>query len=591
MFTAEGIRIVASPPQAPRATDDLLTSTVTLRLELLDRLLIIDEQHLRRVLTEYLTHNPSGAVPGLPPSDARVGGILAGPEVTAEDLVYLFFPDTDAGRGAGHGYLARIATRLATGRPELSPAATSGQAAAIAASGSVPWEQLRDDLERIAHPVLCAAGIRDVMIPAITAFIAVQHLPQATLVGYSDAGRRLPLPTCHRFRHPGHRPSSPTDAQLHGPLCRTPPITRKGPSMTQHSMFTIETVSPKIRRVTFSNPPVNVVGADTVAQLLDVVDELSRDEQVQVVIFDSGTPGYFYNHADLGQVPELLALNGADGTPTWVDLVTRLTSAPFISIASIRGRTRGGGDEIALAFDLRYASREQAFFCQPEVAIGIVPGGGGSDRLARLLGRDRALEAILTGQDYDADRAEQYGWVTRTVPDAELDDFVDAVAARIASFDKASVLGAKAQINRSTLPPVADLRASWARVRGVGHLAGIPGARAPARQGHRRDRPRGDRAQPGPLRRPHQPAGLAATGSTSPLPPSCQEEIHARHRHDRPQGRCTHPQPPHPRTAAPSRQSDVSTGSCLVPEHPSNHGANINMHGQTVTAEGSEPWP
>lgn len=235
--------------------------------------------------------------------------------------------------------------------------------------------------------------------------------------------------------------------------------TIKGHTMTQ---FGIETVAPKIRKVTFSNPPVNVVGADTVAQLLEVVDELSRDEQVQVVIFDSSTPGYFFNHADLGQVPELLALTGADGTPTWVDLVTRLTSAPFISIASIRGRTRGGGDELTLAFDLRYASREQAIFSQPEVAIGIVPGGGGSDRMARLLGRDRALEAILTSHDYDADRAERYGWVTRAVPDADLDDFVNGVAARIASFDKAAVLGAKAQVDRATLPPEADLRASWA---------------------------------------------------------------------------------------------------------------------------------
>lgn len=232
--------------------------------------------------------------------------------------------------------------------------------------------------------------------------------------------------------------------------------------MTQHSMFSIETVAPRIRKVTFSNPPANVVGADTVTQLLEVVDELSRDEKVQVVIFDSGTPGYFYNHADLGQVPELLALNSADGTPTWVYLVTSLTSAPFISIASIRGRTRGGGDEITLAFDLRYASREEAFFCQPEVGIGIVPGGGGSDRLARLLGRDRALEVILTSQDFDADTAERYGWVTRAVPDTELDELVSGVAARIASFDKQSVLAAKTQINRSTLPPVADLRASWA---------------------------------------------------------------------------------------------------------------------------------
>jgi enoyl-CoA hydratase/carnithine racemase len=232
--------------------------------------------------------------------------------------------------------------------------------------------------------------------------------------------------------------------------------------MTQHSMFSIETVAPKIRKVTFSNPPVNLVGADTVAQLLEVVDELSRDEQVQVVIFSSSTPGYFFNHADLGQVTELLELTSADSTPMWIDLVTRLTNAPFISIASIRGRTRGGGDELTLAFDLRYASREQAIFSQPEVATGLVPGGGGSDRLPRLLGRDRALEAILTSHDYDADRAEHYGWVTRTIADAELDDFVNGVAARIASFDKAAVVAAKAQINRATLPPEADLRAAWA---------------------------------------------------------------------------------------------------------------------------------
>ncbi|MEV6339760.1 enoyl-CoA hydratase/isomerase family protein [Nocardia vinacea] len=115
-------------------------------------------------------------------------------------------------------------------------------------------------------------------------------------------------------------------------------------------------MAPKIRKVTFSNPPVNVVGADTVTQLLEVLDTLSRDEQVQVVIFDSSTPGYFFNHADLAQMTELLGLKNADSTPTWIELVTRLTNAPFVSIASIRGRTRGGGDELTLAFDLRYAS-------------------------------------------------------------------------------------------------------------------------------------------------------------------------------------------------------------------------------------------
>jgi hypothetical protein len=126
------------------------------------------------------------------------------------------------------------------------------------------------------------------------------------------------------------------------------------------------------------------------------------------------------------------------------------------------GRTRHPTDQCPV-----HALRQPrgGFFCRPEVAIGIVPGGGGSDRLARLLGRDRALEAILTSEDYDAERAERYGWVTGALPDADLDDLVDLVdrvAARIASFDKASVPGARAQINRSTLPPAADPRTSWA---------------------------------------------------------------------------------------------------------------------------------
>jgi hypothetical protein len=133
--------------------------------------------------------------------------------------------------------------------------------------------------------------------------------------------------------------------------------------------------------------------------------------------------------------------------------------------------------------------------------------------LAVMMRHRRALEAILTSQDYDADRAERYGWVARAVPDAELDDVVNDVAARVASFDKAAVLGAKAQINRVTLPPEADLRASWAGVLAIGYVAGIPGTRAAARQGDRRARSRRDRAKPGRLRRPPQPAGIVTRSS------------------------------------------------------------------------------
>jgi enoyl-CoA hydratase/carnithine racemase len=130
-------------------------------------------------------------------------------------------------------------------------------------------------------------------------------------------------------------------------------------------------------------------------------------------------------------------------------------------VGSIRGRARGAGNELALDLDLRYASTENAYFGQPEVGIGILPGGGGSEHLPRLMGRDRALEAILTSSDYDATQAERWGWVTRALPDAELDAFVDDMVARLAASDPQALAAAKAAVNRSTLPPAGDLVAAF----------------------------------------------------------------------------------------------------------------------------------
>jgi len=233
-------------------------------------------------------------------------------------------------------------------------------------------------------------------------------------------------------------------------------------TMTQTSTISLERPTPKICKVIFSNPPVNLIVPETVSRLHEVVTELSEDPQVQVVIFSSSVPEYFFNHFNLAVASKFPMLPGADSMPIWVDLVLRLSKAPFISIASIRGRTRGGGNELALACDLRYASREQALFGQPEVGSGILPGGGGSERLPRLIGRDRALEVILSSDDYDADLAERYGWVTRAFADAELDNFVDVMATRLASFDKPALAAAKAQVNRASLPPDADFRATYA---------------------------------------------------------------------------------------------------------------------------------
>lgn len=132
--------------------------------------------------------NLGGQVPGAPAPDPTVRAILAQPEVTANDLVYLFFPDTDTGRAAGHAYLARVAARLATGRPEVSEAAATGQFTAIGKSAGIPFEQVLAELETITQPVLYATGMRDVMIPALGSYVATQHLANATLVIYSDAG-------------------------------------------------------------------------------------------------------------------------------------------------------------------------------------------------------------------------------------------------------------------------------------------------------------------------------------------------------------------------------------------------------------------
>jgi enoyl-CoA hydratase/carnithine racemase len=189
---------------------------------------------------------------------------------------------------------------------------------------------------------------------------------------------------------------------------------------------------------------------------------MDADPEVKVLLFRSATEDYFLNHFDLGQARDFPVEQTAPPVPTWVDLVLRLSRSPVISIASIQGRTRGGGNEFTLACDLRYASREKALFGQPEVGTGILPGGGGSERLPRLIGRDRALEAILSSQDYNADIAEHYGWVTRALPDSELDAFVEALAARLSGFDTQALAGAKAQVNRATLPDDSDFLAAYA---------------------------------------------------------------------------------------------------------------------------------
>src|SRR6202451_3948975 len=220
--------------------------------------------------------------------------------------------------------------------------------------------------------------------------------------------------------------------------------------------FNTDRTHPGRWTITFSNPPINMFVPTTIVELGALMTDLEADPSVKVVVFQSANPDFFIAHLDVAKAaerPEVLAL--------WRDFVLRLSSTPVVSIAKIRGRTRGIGNEFVLACDMRFASRQSALFGNPEIGVGLVPGGGALEWLPRLVGRSRALEIVLSGDDFDADIAERYGWVNRTLDDGDLDSFVDALVRRLASFDRETLAAAKSQINRFGTPPPPEL--NWAR--------------------------------------------------------------------------------------------------------------------------------
>jgi enoyl-CoA hydratase/carnithine racemase len=220
---------------------------------------------------------------------------------------------------------------------------------------------------------------------------------------------------------------------------------------------------PSYWRVTFDHPPLNIFGPDTIPQLNDVITELETDEQVKVVVFDSAVEGFFLTHYDFfAPLEDTTGLPaGPTGLQALPDMLARLSRAPVASIALIRGRATGVGSELALASDMRFASRERAILSQWEVGAGLVPGGGPLARLPRLVGRGRALEVLLGADDIGGDLAERYGYVNRALPDAELDSFVDALAMRIASFDKSAIADTKKLVNAASLPADHEIAPEW----------------------------------------------------------------------------------------------------------------------------------
>lgn len=235
----------------------------------------------------------------------------------------------------------------------------------------------------------------------------------------------------------------------------------------QHLTLTVE--SPTFWRVTFNNPPINVIGLEMMRDLKALLTELEQNDTVNVVLFDSADPDFYIAHYDVTvDNDEAEALPKATDYTAWVDITVRMSKLNAVTIAAIRGITRGAGSELVLAMDMRFASLEKAKLAQVEIALMAVTGGGASGRLPSLAGRGRTLEILLGGEDFDGGLAERYGYVNRAIPDAQFEDFVNDFAKRVSGWDHRAIVEVKEFVNKYTRLPDAEYPlhsdAYWAAV-------------------------------------------------------------------------------------------------------------------------------
>jgi enoyl-CoA hydratase/carnithine racemase len=207
------------------------------------------------------------------------------------------------------------------------------------------------------------------------------------------------------------------------------------------------------------NPPMNLLGPELVRDVVSLIQRAEADDTIRVLVFKSEDPDYFISHVDLTRIEEYRAeATRLVGEPSIALLFHYLSASRLVTIAQIEGRARGAGSEFVLACDMRFAARESAIFGQFEPAFGLLPGGGATQHLVRLMGRARALEVMLSAEDYDAELAQQYGWINRAVPASEIDNFVRALAHRIASFPSPGHVAVKNRVNAIALAPAEDFR-------------------------------------------------------------------------------------------------------------------------------------
>ena len=208
-----------------------------------------------------------------------------------------------------------------------------------------------------------------------------------------------------------------------------------------------------------ASPPMNLLGPELVRDLVSLIQRAEANNAIQVLVFKSADPDYFISHVDVTKVKEYREAAAKLIGEASIGLLFRYLSASrLVTIAQIEGRVRGAGSEFVLACDMRFAARESAIFGQPEPGLGVNPGAGGIQHLARLMGRARALEVMLSAEDYDAELAERYGWINRALPAKALGDFVRSLALRIAAFPAAGRVVVKDRVNAISLAPIEDFR-------------------------------------------------------------------------------------------------------------------------------------
>ncbi len=251
-------------------------------------------------------------------------------------------------------------------------------------------------------------------------------------------------------------------------LCLLTPAGSDGQSLTNETKSTpremaFETLTVRVEGgVLFADiaaPPMNLLGPELVRDLVSLIQQAEADDAFKVLVFKSADPDYFISHVDVTRITEYREEAAKlTGEASIALLFRHLSASRLVTIAQIEGRVRGAGSEFVLACDMRFAARESAIFGQPEPGFGVIPGGGGVQHLTRLMGRARALEVMLSADDYDAELAERYGWINRALPAKALGDFVRSLAHRIAGFPAVGQVVVKERVNAIALAPVEDFR-------------------------------------------------------------------------------------------------------------------------------------